>query len=79
MADPVYEEIEHRLAAQPPITFPTITIEGDADGVTGPPRAAPPAARFPSLVDHRIFEGIGHNVPQEAPKLFAQAVLDLKR
>ena len=77
--DPAYEEIEQRLAAQPRITVPSITIDGTADGVAGPAGTARAASRFTGPHEHRFFEGIGHNVPQEAPEKFAQAVLDVRR
>jgi pimeloyl-ACP methyl ester carboxylesterase len=77
--DPAYEEIEQRLAAQPRITVPSITIDGNADGVAGPVGTARAASRFTGPHEHRIFDGIGHNVPQEAPEKFAEAILDVKR
>jgi pimeloyl-ACP methyl ester carboxylesterase len=77
--DPAYNEIERRLTEQPNISVPAITIDGDADGVAGPIRKAGASSRFTGLHEHRIFHGIGHNVPQEAPEQFAQAVLDLRR
>ena len=77
--DPAYDEIERRLAAQPPITVPAITIDGDADGVAGPAGTARTASRFTGPYEYRLFEGIGHNAPQEAPERFAEAVLDVGR
>lgn len=77
--DPAYDEIERRLADQPPITVPAITIDGDADGVAGPVRAASGPSRFTGVHEHRVFEGVGHNAPQEAPERFAEAVLDVQR
>jgi pimeloyl-ACP methyl ester carboxylesterase len=74
--DPAVEDIERRLAAQPPITVPAITLDGDADGVT--PDGTPPAGRFTGRHEHRRIDGgIGHDLPQEAPQAFAQAVLDV--
>ncbi|HEY1138788.1 MAG TPA: alpha/beta hydrolase, partial [Lysobacter sp.] len=61
------------------ISVPTITIEGDANGA---PHPAPEsyAKRFTGPYEHRLFTGgIGHNPPQEAPKEFAQAVIDVAR
>jgi len=74
--DPAYEDIERRLAEQPKISVPAITIDGDADGVAGPAGTARAASKFTGPHEHRVFEGIGHNVPQEAPEQFAEAVLD---
>ena len=74
--DPACEDIERRLAAQPPITVPTVTLDGDADGVS--PGGAPQAGRFTGRHEHRVVAGgIGHDLPQEAPQAFAQAVLDV--
>ncbi len=74
--DPAVEDIERRLAAQPPIAVPAITLDGDADGVT--PARAPVAGRFTGRHEHRRVDGgIGHDLPQEAPQAFAQAVLDV--
>ncbi|WBC13630.1 alpha/beta hydrolase [Micromonospora sp. WMMA1998] len=72
-----YDEWERRLAANPDITVPTITLEGDANGA---PHLDPSvyAARFTGPYEHRtVTGGIGHNLPQEAPRDFAQAILDL--
>jgi pimeloyl-ACP methyl ester carboxylesterase len=77
--DPAYNDIERRLAEQPPITVPAITIDGDTDGVAGPVGTARAAPKFTGPHEHRIFEGIGHNAPQEAPVRFAEAVLDVRR
>jgi pimeloyl-ACP methyl ester carboxylesterase len=74
-----YEELEKRLAEAPVITVPTITLEGDANGAPHPEPSAY-AAKFSSEYEHRTVEGgIGHNLPQEAPDSFAQAVLDVGR
>lgn len=74
--DPAYASIEARLTAQPVISVPSITFDGDADGVRD---AAPAPAHAHGFTqrEHRILPGIGHNVPQEAPDQFAQAVLEL--
>jgi pimeloyl-ACP methyl ester carboxylesterase len=72
-----YAEIEQRLAGLPVITVPTITMEGDANGAPHPEPAAY-AAKFSGKYEHRTAGGgIGHNLPQEAPQAFAQAVADL--
>lgn len=75
--DPAYAEIERRLAAQPAIGVRTITFDGVDDGVRGPAEAAQHAAGFGGVRSHRIVPGVGHNMPQEAPALFADAVLEL--
>jgi len=72
-----YEEVEQKLQAAPPITVPTITIGSDFDGAAIDGKAY--RNKFTGKYDHRIFKGIGHNVPQEAPKDFAQAVMDADR
>ena len=63
------------MAARPPITVPTITIGSDFDG------AAKDGAGYRNLYtgwyEHRVLDGIGHNVPQEAPRQFASAVIDV--
>ena len=74
--DPRYDEIERGLAAQPPITVPAITIDGDADGVN--PGTAQHAEKFTGPHEHRIFNGAGHNLPQERPEEWARAVIDAR-
>jgi pimeloyl-ACP methyl ester carboxylesterase len=72
-----YDDLEKRLAEGPVITVPTITLEGDANGA---PHAEPVAyaKKFSGKYEHRtITGGIGHNLPQEAPQAFAQAVIDV--
>ena len=72
-----YDELEKRLAESPIITVPTITLEGDANGAPHPD-ARSYAKKFSGRYAHRIIEGgVGHNLPQEAPQAFAQAVLDV--
>jgi pimeloyl-ACP methyl ester carboxylesterase len=74
-----YDELEKKLAAFPAISVPTITMEGDANGAPHPPPSAY-ATRFTGKYEHRdITGGIGHNLPQEAPRAFAQAVIDVDR
>jgi pimeloyl-ACP methyl ester carboxylesterase len=74
-----YDAIEARLAAGPAIGVPTITMEGDANGAPHPEPAAY-RAKFTGRYEHRtIMGGIGHNLPQEAPREFAQALLDIAR
>lgn len=77
--DPTYAGIEAKLAQQPVITVPSITLDGADDGVRPPADASVHAARFSALRDHRILNGVGHNLPQEAPQEFAMAVLELVR
>jgi pimeloyl-ACP methyl ester carboxylesterase len=72
-----YDDLEKRLAAAPVITVPTITMEGDANGAPHPEPSAY-AKMFSGRYSHRtITGGIGHNLPQEAPQAFAQAVVDV--
>ena len=74
--DPAYEDIERRLAAQPPIAVAAVTLDGDADGVSS--GGAPKPGRFTGRHEHRLVAGgIGHDLPQEAPDEFARAVLDV--
>ena len=77
--DPAYAAIEHQLAAQPLITVPAITFDGVDDGVRSPDPATAQAARFAGPRSHRIIPGAGHNLPQEVPQIFADAVLELVR
>lgn len=77
--DPAYAAIEARLALQPAIAVPAITFDGEDDGVRGPAPAAAHAHRFTGPRSHRIVPGVGHNMPQEAPRVFADAVLELVR
>ena len=73
--EPAYRDIEARLAEAPVITVPAITLEGDANGAPHPEPAAY-AAKFAGPYSHRtITGGIGHNLPQEAPDAFVDAVL----
>ena len=70
-------DLETRLAAGPAITVPTITMEGDANGAPHPEPSAY-AGKFSGPYAHRTIDGgIGHNLPQEAPQAFAQAVIDV--
>jgi pimeloyl-ACP methyl ester carboxylesterase len=71
-----YDAIEQELANAPTISVPTITMEGDANGAPHPPPDAY-RAKFTGKYEHRtITGGVGHNLPQEAPREFAQAVID---
>ena len=72
-----YAELEHQLAAGPLITVPTITLEGDANGAPHPEPSAY-AEKFAGPYSHRTIQGgVGHNLPQEAPEAFADAVLEV--
>ena len=70
--------MEKRLADNPVITVPTITLEGDANGA---PHAADPSAYAPKFsgkyANRIITGGVGHNLPQEAPQAFADAVIEV--
>ena len=73
-----YDKLESRLAAFPAISVPTITLEGDANGAPHPEPSAY-AQKFIGKYLHRTVNGgIGHNLPQEAPQAFAQAILDVR-
>jgi pimeloyl-ACP methyl ester carboxylesterase len=72
-----YDELEKRLASLPVITVPTITMEGDDNGAAHPVSSAY-RDKFSGKYEHRLITGgIGHNLPQEAPQAFAQAVIDV--
>jgi pimeloyl-ACP methyl ester carboxylesterase len=74
-----YDALEQRLATAPVISAPTITLEGDANGAPHPDASAY-AAKFSGKYAHRMIGGgVGHNLPQEAPQAFAQAILDVVR
>jgi pimeloyl-ACP methyl ester carboxylesterase len=71
-----YDALEKRLAAGPVITVPTITLEGDANGAPHPDPSTY-AKKFSGKYTHRtIGGGVGHNLPQEAPEAFVQAIVD---
>jgi pimeloyl-ACP methyl ester carboxylesterase len=75
--EPQYDNLEKRLAEAPVISVPTITLEGDANGA---PHPEPGSYRnkFSGKYMHRTINGgIGHNLPQEAPQAFAQAVVEV--
>jgi pimeloyl-ACP methyl ester carboxylesterase len=74
--EPKYDELEKRLAQGPLISVPTITLEGDANGAPHPDSASY-AKKFSGKYAHRIIKGgVGHNLPQEAPQAFAEAVVE---
>ena len=75
--EPRYDDLERRLAGLPAIAVPTITLEGDANGAPHP-EASAYAGKFSGKYTHRVIGGgVGHNLPQEAPQAFAQAVVDV--
>jgi pimeloyl-ACP methyl ester carboxylesterase len=75
--EPPLDSFEAKLSQRPVISAPTITIASDFDGALADGKAY--ADRFSGPYAHRIFRGIGHNVPQEAPDAFAKAVIDVDR
>jgi len=74
---PPYDEAEEKLAAQPVITVPAVTLDGMADGNFPPTDGSSSAAHFTGPRVHRQVAGAGHNLPQESPGAFAGAVLEL--
>jgi pimeloyl-ACP methyl ester carboxylesterase len=77
--DPRHDKIEERLAAAPDIAVPTITLDPAVDPFTPAGDGAAYRSKFTGPYAHRTLQGIGHNLPQEAPEAFAQAVLDVDR
>jgi pimeloyl-ACP methyl ester carboxylesterase len=75
--DPPYAAIERQLAAQPVITVPAITLDGVADGNHPASDGSAMAAKFRGPRTHRRVPDAGHNLPQEAPGAFADAVMEL--
>ena len=72
-----YDDLEKRLATLSPITVPAITMEGDSNGAIHAPSTAY-RNKFSGKYDYRLITGgVGHNLPQEAPQAFAQAVIDV--
>ena len=76
---PAYEDSERKLALTPPIRVPAITLDGIADGVIPATDGHASAAKFTGPRIHRQIPNAGHNLPQEAPKAFADAVAELAR
>ena len=75
--EPKYDDLEKRLAEGPSVSVPTITMEGDANGAPHPEPSAY-ARKFSGKYSHRLIKGgVGHNLPQEAPQAFAEAVIDV--
>ncbi|MFI6933808.1 alpha/beta fold hydrolase [Streptomyces sp. NPDC050287] len=72
-----YDGLEKRLADRPFIEVPTITLDPERDPFTAPGGGTSYRDRFTGKYEHRTLKGIGHNLPQEAPTAFAQAVIDV--
>lgn len=77
--DPAYADIEQELAKQPAITVPAVTIDGADDGVNPARTKDVHAKHFSGYRTHHVVQNVGHNVPQEAPALFAEAIDKLLR
>jgi pimeloyl-ACP methyl ester carboxylesterase len=75
--DPRYADLQRRLAALPAISVPTITLDGDADGIALPTDGTASAAKFTGRRIHHLIPRAGHNLPQEEPEAFAAAVMEL--
>jgi len=75
--DPRYADLQRRLAALPPISVPTITLDGDGDGVAPATDGTASAAKFTGRRTHRVIPFAGHNLPQEEPEAFVAAVMEL--
>ncbi|WP_165823918.1 alpha/beta fold hydrolase [Pseudochryseolinea flava] len=71
-----YNELEQKLAASPIITVPTVTLEGDANGAPHPSPSMYASKYKGKYAHHTLTGGIGHNLPQEAPKAFVDAILE---
>ncbi len=75
--DPQYADLQRRLAALPVIAVPTITLDGDGDGVAPATDGTRSAAKFTDRRSHRVIPHAGHNLPQEEPEAFAGAVMEV--
>lgn len=75
--DPQFDQLEKQLAQSPAISLPTITLDGELDPFTPPGDGASYRGRFTGTYAHRTLKGIGHNLPQEAPEAFAEAVVEV--
>ncbi|MCF0069456.1 alpha/beta hydrolase [Dyadobacter sp. CY261] len=71
-----YDEIEQKLAAAPVISIPTVTLDGDSDGVVPAGDGSAFAKKFSGKHVHHVIKGAGHNLPQEAPRAFADAIIE---
>jgi pimeloyl-ACP methyl ester carboxylesterase len=76
---PQYADLQRRLAMLPAIAVPTITLDGDADGVSPATDGTASAAKFTGRRIHHVIPRAGHNLPQEEPEAFAGAVMELIR
>lgn len=76
--EPQYQALEALIAQEPTISVPTVVLESGADGIGGP-SPSEDREHFTGPYEHRLLPGVGHNVPQEAPEAFAQAVTSLLR
>jgi pimeloyl-ACP methyl ester carboxylesterase len=76
---PRYLGVENRLASGPVIRVPAITIDGELDPFTPPGNGAAYRGKFAGKYAHRTLKGVGHNLPQEAPRAFAEAIVDAGR
>jgi pimeloyl-ACP methyl ester carboxylesterase len=77
--DPRYADLQRRLAPLPPISVPSVTLDGDKDGVLPASDGSASASKFTGRRVHRVVPAAGHNVPQEAPEAFAAAIMELVR
>jgi pimeloyl-ACP methyl ester carboxylesterase len=75
--DPQYAGLQRRLAELPAISVPTITLDGDADGVVPATDGTATAAKFTGRRTHHVIPHAGHNLPQEEPEAFAAAMMEL--
>jgi pimeloyl-ACP methyl ester carboxylesterase len=75
--DPRYAELQRRLAPLPPIPVPSVTLDGDKDGVLPASDGSASASKFTGRRVHRVVRGAGHNVPQESPEAFTSAIMQL--
>jgi len=72
-----YDALEAKLAKSPSITVPTVTLEGDANGAAFPAPESYASKYTGKYVHHTLKGGIGHNLPQEAPEAFAEAIMEV--